>query len=208
MASSSSGQMGSPAQGGSPVPGAAPGRQKRTVDVGIATIVSAGFTALALIAAAFLGGHAAASKLPPSPTAVSTVTPPHIPGLSFSLTYHQAVPWCIPILNGAGRIPNGYTLLIFDREVDSDNHAATNSYYSIDGPVVASGSSWSMSPIFVGPKAKVKHFYVELTGVLVTNATANFVTAISAKSWGTPVLPPALQATHAFVLRNNNISQC
>jgi hypothetical protein len=130
------------------------------------------------------------------------------PTLHISLSRHQIVPWCNTALNGTGRIPNTDTLLIFDREVSSDDQAASTSAYSLDGPAVPSGSNWSLTPMYVGPRRPVKDSYVEITGVLVTKSTAAFINDIRAAAWGTLTLPPAIVSTNAFVLRGGDLTQC
>jgi hypothetical protein len=186
-------------------------KPKRTVDLGVATIVAACIVAVGAVVVAFIGGRATAPGAASAPTASgaspipATNTRPST--LSFSLTYHQQVPWCTTTLNGTGRIPNGDSLLILDREVSADDQASPNSKYSLDGPARPSGDTWSLSPIYIGPQTKVSHFYDELTGILVSNETANFITAISLP-WASHILPPALEVINAFVLRDDDLSQC
>jgi hypothetical protein len=123
------------------------------------------------------------------------------------LTNHQQVPWCITTLNGTGKIPNGDSLLILDRQVGADDQASSTSKYSLDGQAIPSGDTWSLSPIYIGPEVKVSDFYVELTGILVPIETSNFIRAISLP-WASHILPPALESINAFVLRNDNLNEC
>jgi hypothetical protein len=127
-------------------------------------------------------------------------------------------------LNGSGKIPSGYSLLIYDREVGPNNQASSSAYYSLDGPVTPSGDSWSLAPMYFGPRTKVSNFYIEISGVLVTNATARFINAEVAAPLKNgnlvrpnpsisavllfPALPPGAETINAFLSRNNDLTQC
>jgi len=87
---------------------------------------------------------------------------------------HGLIPWCSTV-EGTGTIPSGDSLLIFDRQVGPDNLPSLGSVYSLDGPVVPLGSSWSITPVYIGMQKLAGPFYDELTGVLVTNRTAGFI---------------------------------
>jgi hypothetical protein len=191
--------------------GNTPKKPKRTVDLGVATIVAACIVAVGAIVVAFIGGRATApgvaSASPASGTSPVPTRGTHLPTLGFSLTYHQLVPWCNTVLNGTGKIPNGDSLLILDREVSSDDEVSPNSKYSLDGQARPSGNTWSLSTVFIGPRTRVSYFYDELTGILVPNGTAGFITAISLP-WASHLLPPALEYINAFVLRDDDLSQC
>jgi hypothetical protein len=191
---------------GSPQGGGDPKREKRTVDLGVATIIAAVILAGGGALGAFIGRATAPAAASAQASSVSSGKA-DLPALRFSLTYHQLVPWCTNTLNGTGRIPNGDSLIILDREVSVSDQAASNSYYSLDGAVVPSGDSWSISPIYIGPPNKVTDFYVELTGILVPDGIAQFLTHITLP-WGSPGLPPSLESVNAFVLRDNDLSQC
>lgn len=164
-------------------------------------------SALLIAMAAALAGAAFVKSTQTTTQASVSAGPRFVQGLGISLTYHQSVPWCTSTLYGTGRIPQGYSLLIFDREVSADNQSSPTSWYSLDGAVLPSGGTWSLSPLYLGVRKVLHDFYVELTAILVTNGLANFITGISS-SWATPVLPQAAQSTHAFVLRNGDLSQC
>lgn len=192
--------------------GKASSKPKRTIDLGLATIVAACIVAVGAIVVAFIGGRASAPGVASASAASGTTSSvlthsTHPPTLGISLTYHQLVPWCTTALNGTGKIPNGDSLLILQREVSANDQASPNSKYSLDGPAEPSGNTWSLSPIYIGPPIKVANFYVELTGILVPDGTANFIRAISLP-WASYVLPPALEYINAFVLRDDDLSQC
>lgn len=191
--------------------GSVPKKPKRTIDLGVATVVAACVAATGAIGAAFVGGLTIAGGAKSASGGSSASPVPaysaHPPTLGFSLTYHQLVPWCITTLNGTGKIPKGDSLLILDREVGSDDQASSDSKYSLTGVAVPSGNNWSLSPAYIGPQAKVSHFYVELIGVLVPNETANFINAISLP-WASHILPPELESINAFVLRDDDLNQC
>jgi hypothetical protein len=173
------------------------GGSRRSIAIGSALLIG---IAAALAGVAFTKSVASKTQV------VAPSGPVHISGLGISLAYHQSIPWCTSTLNGTGKIPNGYSLVVLDREVSANNQAS-NSYYSFDGKAVPSGTSWSLSTIYIGPRKRARDFYDELTVFLVRNADADFLASIR-NPWLAPGLPQALQSTNAFVLRNEDLSQC
>jgi hypothetical protein len=52
------------------------------------------------------------------------------------------------------------------------------SHYNLDGPADHSADSWSIGPVYLGHSGNGKNFYIELTGVVVPNATYKFIKSI------------------------------
>src|SRR6266852_6419183 len=112
-----------------------PAKAKRTIDLGIATIIAAVIGAIALVGGGFLGRTTAPTGSPsPAPTVTRTVAPetPTV-HLDFSLSSTASVPWC-NTFDGTGLIPDGDSLLIFDSPLGPNGQPIAQTRYFFDGP--------------------------------------------------------------------------
>ncbi len=196
-----------------------PVKAKRTIDIGIATVIAAVIGAIALVGGGFLGGRKTAptGSSSPAPTVTRTIEPKApIVHLGFSLTSTASVPWC-NTFDGTGSIPEGDSLLIFDSPLGPNGQPIAQTQYFFDGPASRiSTDAWSISPVYIGNKNDTG-IYVSIDGILVTDRTANFIESLAAEpidpanaqvAWKSKSLPPGLAHIHLTVLRNANTRQC
>jgi hypothetical protein len=121
--------------------------------------------------------------------------------LAFALHNPNGIPRC-SIYQGTGTIPDSDELLIFDQPVDEAGTPENGFYLDGKADRAKDGSGWAT------PKVDAGTDYVQLTGVLVTMATAQFALSVKAvDSQGRPIqkgtwlsdsLPPSVQ--HPFTI--------
>jgi hypothetical protein len=174
------------------------GKTKQSIAIGAGVLLAVS------AASCGIAGTKALQHVPLLPVS----SPSTLPKLSMTLYKNQRMRWCVT-LHGSGHVPAGYSLLIFNREVDMNDQAGQDARYSEVGQADSLGGTWSLSQAHIGVRRPLRHFHVELTGVLVDDRTAAFVAAIdSPRGWSTPTLPPAIESIHAFVLRTTNLASC
>jgi hypothetical protein len=178
-------------------------KKKWVLDPGWATVIAALILTAGGTSGVILGRASVHSSINKSAYFSSARTPK----LDFQLPQDNLIPYCSR-LDGTGQIPNGDAVVIFDRQVNDNDEAASTSLYSFDGSVVASGGGWSLPQIYIG-SLNESSFTDELAAVLVSSATASFFDGIAtANGWGTRTLPVGLETIHAFVTRTGHDRQC
>jgi hypothetical protein len=198
----------------SPTPGenGPPDRSKWTIDAGWATVISAMIAAVAFIVGAFLAGQRIAPvATKPTQSVGSTSTPSSSQAfrgtpLRFSLGSTASIPYCSTI-GGAGTIPKGDKLVIFDSALPGPLS------YHFDGFATrTSEDSWSITPVYIGMKKDVG-LKDDIAAILVTDQTANFIDSLLAlptttSFWVASVLPPGLENIHLTTTRTADEAQC
>jgi len=178
--------------------GTRPGKHKRTVDLGIATIVSAIIAAVALVGGGALGRVIVPDTNPsPEPTVTKTITPQpaakaSVAHLEFALTAGSRVPWC-QVYSGTGKIPAGHVLAIFDTPAGPGGQPASQPFYSFDGKAVQPvPGHWQTEPLQIGTQG-LADVNVNVTGVLTSTSFYQYMNSVRAKNglpWISETLPP------------------
>jgi hypothetical protein len=181
--------------------------KKRKLTMAWAYLLGAVITAFpAGYAVGFATTHQSA-KAPGRSSRHGLTTEPRVVPLHFSVGSPGNLPWC-SALTGAGSIPAGDSLAIFDAAVHDPL------YYHFDGFATrASSDSWSLSPFYVGTRHEVG-LRDQVSAVLVNGSTASFLRSILAGPpgtgafWVTNVLPPGLSHRNLLVTRGADSIQC
>jgi hypothetical protein len=187
-------------------------KPKRTIDLGIATIVAALIGGAALVGGGVLGRIIAPNKEPrPGHSTSSTKPTPgpsanKAPELIFALRSPARIPWCNSI-SGSGRIPDGDKLAIFD------SARSTPRFYHLDGFARRTSSdTWDLTPVYLGMRHEAG-LKITIAGVLVTNRTASFISSLIAGPpgkafWVARLLPPGPSHIYLDATRTSDAHQC
>jgi hypothetical protein len=180
-----------------------PKRERRTIDVGVATMIGSIGGAVILAVSGILGVIIGRGSV----ATPAGERPPISSPLNFSLNSPASIPWCSD-LTGAGKIPRGYSLAIFD----AAEHVPP--YYHFDGfASQTSSDAWSLAPVYIGTR-KEAGLQDSIAGVLVTASTAAFVNSILAGPphgnafWVTNTLPPGIRRIYLKITRTSDTTQC
>lgn len=138
-------------------------------------------------------------------------------GLAPRLTFLPVpgpVPHCVS-LAGAGSIPHGYELALFDRATDSAGHYTPTSTFSFDGAAMPapSGPGWIAPQLYLGSgDSSDEGDHIAVTAVLMPERTADFLSTLTGTS-DSGMLPPGViglgtKTDELVVVRNAQNGRC
>jgi hypothetical protein len=141
----------------------------------------------------------------------------HASGRTPELTFLPVpgpVPHCVS-LAGAGHIPHGYELALFDRATDSAGHYTPTSTFSFDGAAMAAspGPGWTAPELYLGSgNSSDEGDHIAITAVLMPEHTVDFLSALTSSS-DSGMLPPGVIALgtktdELVVVRNAQNGRC
>jgi hypothetical protein len=180
-------------------------RTKWKVDPGLATVLAAVILALGGVAGVFLGRYTANDQ--PQPKRSSTPPSVRVPEIGIQPPVGGQVSYC-STLHGTGQIPAGDSVVVFDRQVNSNQQPGGGAIYSFDGVAVPTPGGWTIPQMYIGSLTEPS-FSDEISAVLIQGSTGSFLGGIRTENgWGTRTLPVALRTTNAFVTRTGHDPTC
>jgi hypothetical protein len=122
------------------------------------------------------------------------------------------IPHCVSF-SGVGTVPAGYSLVLFDRPTDTDDHYTVDSTFSFDDIAKASGDRWSANEQDIGsgtPDDLDNH--IAMVTILIPQRIAHVLAEIVDHS-DSGQLPPdvatlGVETDQLIVIRNDDNKHC